>query len=123
MRNVPMIPSGRKLFSMGELKALGLSRYKISLLADAGKLIRINKTYFENAQYTGDESDFYYVRAVSNHGVVCLMSAAVYYDLTTYIPDAVDVALPRKSRISTIPAQTHMHFHYFTDDRHRAGGY
>ena len=121
MTNTTVIPGNKKLFSMNELKELGLSRYKIIRLANDGRLIRLNRTYFENAQYTGDESDFYYVRAVSNDAVICLMSAAVYYDLTTYIPDAVDVALPRKSRISTIPAQTHMHFHYFTDDRHRTG--
>lgn len=121
MQNIPAISSGRKFFSMGELKAFGLSRYKISLLAKTGKLIKINKRYFMNAQYIGDESDFYYVKSVSSKGIICLMSAAVYYGLTTYIPDAIDVAIPRKSRISTTPTQMPMNFHYFTDDRHRIG--
>lgn len=121
MTNTEVIPGNKKLFSMNELKELGLSRYKIIRLANDGRLIRINRTYFENAQYTGDESDFYYVRAVSNDAVICLMSAAVYYNLTTYIPDAVDVALPRKSRITTIPAQTRMNFYYFADSRHNLG--
>ena len=32
-----------------------------------------------------------------------MMSAAVYYNLTTYRPDAVDVAIARKAKVSSLP--------------------
>lgn len=54
-------------------------------------------------------------------GVVCLLSAAVYHELTTYIPDTVDVAIPRKHRVSTLPVHPPVSIHYFTEDRYALG--
>ena len=53
--------------------------------------------------------------------MICLLSAAVYYNLTTFIPDEVDVAIPRKAKVSTMPDWPQMNVHYYTDDRHELG--
>lgn len=116
-----LLPDDQKFFSMQELKNKGLSQYKIRNLVKEGKLIKLNKSCYENADYRGEESDFYYVSAYAPKGVVCLLSAAVYYHLTTFIPDAVDVAIQRKAKISTIPAWPPMKIHYYTDDRYKLG--
>ncbi|MGN1390357.1 MAG: hypothetical protein ACI4WQ_00070 [Sharpea porci] len=116
-----VLPEDQKIFSMQELKGRGLSQYKISKLVNMGKLIKLNKSYFENVNYCGEESDFYYVKAYAPKGVICLLSAASYYNLTTYIPDAVDVAIPRKAKMSTIPDWPPMKVHYYTNDRHDIG--
>ncbi len=121
MENKGKLEKDRKIFSMKELKDLGLSQYKISKLVEDGKLVKLNKRYFENADYTGVESDFYYAEAYAPQGVICLLSAAVYYNLTTFIPDSVDVAIPRKAKVSTIPDQPRMNVHHYTDDRHELG--
>lgn len=86
-----------------------------------GKLVKLNKSYYENAEYRGEESDFYYTEAYAPKGVICLLSAAVYYHLTTFIPDAVDVAIPRKAKVSTMPDWPQMNVHHYTDDRHELG--
>ena len=114
-------PDDQKFFSVHELKNKGLSQYKIRNLVKEGKLIKLNKSYYENTNYHGEESDFYYVSAYAPKGVVCLLSAAVYYHLTTFIPDAVEVAIPRKAKISTIPDWPPMKIHYYTDDRYKLG--
>lgn len=116
-----IFPDDQKFFSVQDLKNKGLSQYKIRNLVNEGKLIKLNKSYYENADYSGEESDFYYVSAYAPKGVVCLLSAAVYYHLTTFIPDAVEVAIPRKAKISTIPAWPPMKIHYYTDDRYKLG--
>lgn len=106
---------------MQELKERGLLQYKISKLVNMGKLIKLIKSYFENINYCGEESDFYYVEAYAPKVVICLLSAASYYNLTTYIPDAVDVAIPRKAKMSTIHDWPPMKVHYYTNDRHDIG--
>ncbi len=121
MENSAVITDDQKIYSMQELKDMGFSQYKVSKLVNEGKLIKLNKSYFENTEYQGEESDFYYAGVYAPNGVVCLLSAAVYYNLTTFIPDAVDVAIPRKSKISTMPSWPQMNVHYFTDDRHNLG--
>ena len=49
------------------------------------------------------------------------MSAAVYYDLTNYMPDVVDVAIQRKSRVSTLPDWPEIDIHYYTNERYSLG--
>ena len=121
MTRTTMLSEDQKIFSMKELKDMGFSQYKISKLVEDGKLIKLNKNYFENAEYHGEESDFYYAEAYAPKGVICLLSAAVYYHLTTYIPDAIDIAIPRKGKISSMPDWPQMNVYYFTDDRHELG--
>jgi predicted transcriptional regulator of viral defense system len=90
-------------------------------MVDKGILIKLNKKYYENANFEGEESDFYYAYAFVPEGVVCLMSAAVYYNLSTYRPDAIDVAIPRKAKVSTLPVWPELNVCYFTDERFEAG--
>ena len=101
MINDENIPKNKIIISMKELRDRGYSQYMVSKLVDEGKLIKLNKSYYENTGYQGEESDFYYVEAYAPRGVICLMSAAVYYNLTTFIPDAVEIAIPRKAQVST----------------------
>lgn len=121
MVSTAILPEDQKIFSMQELKEKGFSQYKVSKLVREGKLIKLNKSYYENADYRGEESDFYYTEAYAPKGVICLLSAAVYYHLTTFIPDAVDVAIPRKAKVSAMPDWPQMSVHHYTDDRHELG--
>ena len=121
MKSTTVLPEDQKIFSMKELKKQGFSQYKISKLVEEGRLIKLNKCFYENTGYRGEESDFYYAGAYAPNGVICLLSAAVYYNLTTYIPAAVDVAIPRKAKISTLPDWPQMNVHYYTDDRYELG--
>lgn len=116
-----ILPEDQKIISMQELKSEGFSQYRVSKLVSEGKLIKLNKSYFENTEYSGEDSDFYYTEAYAPKGVICLLSAAVYYHLTTFIPDAVDVAIPRKSKVSTVPEWPRMNIHHYTDDRYELG--
>ena len=121
MINKENLPEDQKIISMKALRDIGYSQYMVSRLVDGGKLIKLNKSYYENTGYQGEESDFYYVEAYAPKGVICLMSAAVYYNLTSYIPDAVEIAIPRKAKISTIPEWPPIKIHYYTDERYTLG--
>lgn len=121
MQNVEAIPDNQMIFSVQELKNKGLSYYKINQMVDQGMLIKLNKRFYENPNFQGEESDFYYAYAFVPNGVVCLLSAAVYYNLSTYRPDAVDVAIPRKAKVSTLPDWPEINVRYFTDDRFGVG--
>ena len=121
MEKKTVLPEDQKIFSTNELKQQGFSQYKISKLVEEGRLIKLNKSYYENTGYHGEESDFYYAGAYAPNGVICLLSAAVYYNLTTYIPGAVDVAIPRKAKISTLPDWPLMNVHHYTNERYELG--
>lgn len=115
------LDNNKKLYSVEELKKLGFSIYKINQMVKNNILHKLNKRYYENMQYQGDETDFYYISAYASEGVICLMSAASYYNLTTYRPDAIDVAIHRKSKISTLLDWPIISVKYFSDSRHKIG--
>jgi len=121
MVSAVILPSDQKIFSMQELKSKGFSQYKVSKMVSEGKLVKLNKCFYENTAYNGEESVFYYTEAYAPKGVICLLSAAVHYQLTTFIPDAVDAAIQRKARVSTMPEWPKMNVHYYTDDRYELG--
>lgn len=121
MMNERKLPEDQMIFSVEELKAAGFSHYKINQMVDDGTLLKLNKKYYENTNYQGEESDFYYVSAYAPKGVVCLMSAAAYYNLTTYRPDSIDVAIQRKSKVSTMPDWPTLSVYYYADDRFEIG--
>ena len=84
MEKYSKVSNDQLIFSIQELKDKGLSYYKISQLVKQGILIKLNKKYYENTNFDGEESDFYYAYAYVPNGVICLLSAAVYYNLSTY---------------------------------------
>lgn len=121
MQKAAQLSNDQMIFSIQELREKGFSYYKISQMVDQGILIKLNKKFYENANFQGEESDFYYAYAFVPDGVVCLLSAAVYYHLSTYRPDAIDVAIPRKAKVSTLPDWPELNVCYFTDERFAAG--
>ncbi len=121
MKSDTNISNDQMIFSIQELKDKGFSYYKINQMVEQGVLNKLNKKYYENTNYEGVESDFYYAYAYVPNGVVCLLSAAVYYNLCNYRPDAIDVAIPRKSKVSTLPDWPELKVCYFTDERFGTG--
>ena len=121
MKEYSKVSNEQLIFSIQELKDKGLSYYKINQLVKQGILIKLNKKYYENTNFDGEESDFYYAYAYVPNGVICLLSAAVYYNLSTYRPDAIDIAIPRKARVSTLPEWPVLNIYYFTEERFSVG--
>lgn len=115
------LTSDQMIYSIEDLKKAGFTYYKINQLINEGVLIKLNKKYYENAGYEGEVSDFYYIAAYAPKGIICLMSAAAYYNLTTYRPDSVDVAIHRKARISTMPDWPQISLYYFPKERFETG--
>ena len=121
MKEYSKVSNEQLIFSIQELKDKGLSYYKINQLVKQGILIKLNKKYYENMNFDGEESDFYYAYAYVPNGVICLLSAAVHYNLSTHRPDAIDIAIPRKARVSTLPEWPELKIYYFTDERFSVG--
>ena len=108
-------------YSISELLSAGLTYYKINRLVDAGHLIKLNNKVYENTSYTGEESDFSFASVYAPKGVICMMSAARHYGLTTFLPEGVDIAIERNMKISTLPDWPQMNIWYFPEKRYIAG--
>ncbi len=107
----------KKFITTAELKDMGYSYYKMGKLEKDGLLRRVNRSTYENLSYKGDENDFFSAEAFVPNGVICLMSAARYYELTNFLPDLVDVAIERKKKVSTLPDWPEIKIFYFDSAR------
>ena len=72
MDNELRLPEDQMIFSVNELRTAGFSHYKINRLVEEGTLLKLNKKYYENTGYQGEESDLYYVPAYAPQGVFVL---------------------------------------------------
>ena len=115
------LPYHQQFIPAGDLARMGLSRYKINQLIDAGKIRKLNNNMYENRAYQGDESDFAAAAAYAPKGVLCMMTAARFYELTTYLPDSVDVAIERTMKIYTLPDWPSLNIWYFPKLRYEKG--
>lgn len=99
---------------MSEALAAGLNRRNLYALRDAGTITQLSRGVYRLASLPELEApDLVTVAARVPDGVVCLISALAYHELTTQIPHAVDIALPRgaeKPRIEYPPVS----FHWFS---------
>ena len=111
------IAEDKKFITTTELKNMVYTYYKIDKLEKVGILSRINRSTYENLDYKGDENDFFSAEAYVPNGVICLMSAARYYGLTNFLPDAVDVAIERKKKVNTLPEWPEIRIFYFSQSR------
>ena len=115
------LDSYQKYYTISELKEKGYSYYKIGKMEEQGQLHRINRSTYENLFYKGDENDFINAAAYVPDGVICLMSAARYYELTNFLPDVIDVAINRKKKVSTLPDWPEIKIFYFDSARMNLG--
>ena len=101
-----MLPMNKQFFSTKDLYDLGFSYYKIMKMVDEGKLVKLNKSTYENTC------------AYIPKGVICMLSAARFYELTTYLPDAVDIAIERSMKVSTRPVWPATNIWFFPEERY-----
>lgn len=106
---------------MSEALAAGLNRRSLYALRDAGTIVELSRGVYRLASLPDLEApDLVTVASRVPRGVVCLISALAYHELTTQIPHAVDMALPRgaaKPRIDYPP----VNFYWFSGPAFTSG--
>ncbi len=81
---------------MSDALAKGINRRALYSMRDAGELKQLSRGVYRLATLPELEvPDLVTVAARVPKGVVCLISALAFHHLTTQIPHAVDIALPR----------------------------
>jgi predicted transcriptional regulator of viral defense system len=84
---------------MSEALRLGVSRKTLYAMRDAGVVDPLSRGLFRLASLDPlGNPDLVTVAARVPQGVLCLISALAFHELTTQVPHAVDVALERGTR-------------------------
>lgn len=91
------------ILRMSDALNLGISRKTLYAMRDAGKLEALSRGVYRLVALPALEApDLVTVAARAPRGVICLISALAYHELTTQIPRAVDIAIEKGSRAPRI---------------------
>jgi len=97
-REIALFHRHRGQLRMSEALRLGINRKTLYAMRDAGVIEPVTRGLFRLASLEPlEHPDLVTVAARVPQGVLCLISALSFHELTTQVPHAVDVALERGS--------------------------
>ena len=106
---------------MSDAVRAGISRRTLYEMRDAGVLERLSRGVYRLASLPGlSAPDLVAIASRVPGGVICLISALAFHELTTQVPHAVDVAIARgseKPRINYPPVRVY----WFSGDAFGSG--
>jgi predicted transcriptional regulator of viral defense system len=106
---------------MSEAIANGITRYMLYSLRDKGIIEQVSRGVYRLVELPPmSNPDLVTVSLRFPNAVICLISALSYHNITTQIPHAISVAVPRDSRIPSLdypPVQAHR----FSNDAYNSG--
>lgn len=81
-----------------DVRRIGASRTLLPYLAHKGILRRVARGAYMLADQIPERAGFIEIAAAAPHGVICLLSALQYHELTTQMPSEAWVAIERGAR-------------------------
>jgi predicted transcriptional regulator of viral defense system len=104
-----------------DILATGIHRRDIKRVRDAGQIIRVKRGLYRlaNIPLISNQGFVDLARAVPE-GVICLLSALSYYELTTFNPSVTSMAICRGSRRPKIEYPP-VEFYHFSNEQFEAG--
>jgi len=104
-----------------DILATGIHRRDIKRIRDEGQIIRVKRGLYRLSEIPliSNQGFIDIARAVPE-GVICLLSALSYYELTTFNPSVVSMALCRGRRRPKIEYPP-VEFYYFSTKQFKAG--
>lgn len=104
-----------------DILAVGIHRRDIKRMRDEGQIIRVKRGLYRlyEIPLISNQGFIDVARAVPE-GVICLLSALSYYELTTFNPSVVSMALCRGRRRPKIEYPP-VEFYYFSTKQFKAG--
>jgi predicted transcriptional regulator of viral defense system len=102
------------------LKA-GIHHRDIKRLRDEGQIVRVKRGFYRLFEVPLiSNQGFIDIASAVPEGVICLLSALSYYELTTFNPSVISIALPRGARKPKIEYPP-VEFYYFSTKQFEAG--
>lgn len=120
MNKTTKLPN-EKIIAVSDLIKNGYTYYEIKKLINQKKLFKLNSRYVKNLTIDNEVSQWDYASAYAPNGIVCLMSAAVLYQLTTSQLYTIEIAIEESSKIKSLPEWPPLEIRYFNKVRYKTG--
>lgn len=107
--------------TMANLKKIKVHTSEINLALKNGIIEKVKPGLYKLIDFPWDEnSSFVDIHRTNSNAVICLVSAAEYYDLTVLNPSKVTIAIPRDSKFNKIISPP-VKVYYFSEVFYKTG--
>jgi predicted transcriptional regulator of viral defense system len=100
-RKIIDLAQERGVIRAADVEEVGASRTLLPYLADKGELRRISRGAYAPADYMPEHETFLAAATAVPHGVICLLSALQFHEITTQMPMETWIAIRRGTRMPT----------------------
>jgi len=101
IEQIKILARKRGVIRAADVEAAGASRTLLPYLADKGELRRVSRGAYALADYQPEHETLLAAAAAVPHGVICLLSALQFHEITTQMPIETWVAIRRGTRMPT----------------------
>jgi predicted transcriptional regulator of viral defense system len=91
----------RGVIRAADVEEAGISRTLLPYLTDRGDLRRVSRGAYALADYIPEHEAFLAAAVAVPHGVICLLSALQFHEITTQMPMRTWIAIKRGTRMPT----------------------
>jgi predicted transcriptional regulator of viral defense system len=93
------------------LRSAGFYGKDTNELVRLGLLQRLRRGYYASPEKLNDTDAYEILSAMAPDAVISLFSAAQYHDLSSVIPQHIDITLPVHKRVPVLPENIHVKIH------------
>jgi len=93
------------------LRSAGFYGKDTEELIQIGLLQRLRRGYYASPEKLNDMDTYEILAALVPDAVISLFSAALYHDLSSVIPQQIDVTFPVNKRVPVLPPDIHVKIH------------
>jgi predicted transcriptional regulator of viral defense system len=90
-------------------------------LIKAGQISQIRRGYYAWGPFTETLNDMEILASLIPEGIISFFSAAQYHDLTTVIPQSIEITLPSSMRTPALPENLHVTVHKSANHIYQVG--
>ncbi|MEN9611140.1 MAG: hypothetical protein RLZZ628_1954 [Bacteroidota bacterium] len=94
--------------------------YQLKQLMENQLIVKVKQGVYKWNGLEQEPDEWVEVAHIVPQGVLCLLSAAVYYELTTFVPAQYQIAIPRKKKV-TLPEYPPIQLFYWSDTHYQIG--
>ena len=113
-----LFESNHGVLTINQLQDRGVTYYALNKLINANKVERVKPGLYRWTDFIGDEL-FEALKIVPN-GIICMYSAAAFFELTTFIPSQIHIAIPKKRKIR-LPDYPPIKLYYWSESQLSCG--
>jgi len=119
---VTLFKQNKGYANTGQLTNLGVHTATVKRLEDDGRMIKIKRGLYRWADYAMvPDRKWIDVSKIVPNGVICLLSALSYYELTTYQPWQHYIAIHRNDTRNQLPDYQPIKLMYFSESQYQLG--